>query len=201
MYCELRKEKLDGFNEKKKLRAFFDVTAYMTITIKTSAMDIVDIKTRSHIMSKVPQKNTSPEIKIRSILHSAGLRFRLHSKKLPGTPDIVLPRYGVAILVHGCFWHYHRNCRFAKIPQSNFERWKVKLERNVERDQEQINALEKLGWRVVVVWSCALRGNPESLKENLVSWIRDPSPATARLEIGAKEASLPDLKLIHQSLK
>ena len=113
---------------------------------------------RSHCMSRIRGKNTKPEILVRKGLHARGFRFRLHNKKLPGSPDIVLPKYGVAIMVNGCFWHGHKGCRYATKPKSNVEFWETKIARNRHRD-EVINAhLEALGWHVITVWECELRG-------------------------------------------
>lgn len=125
-------------------------------------MDSFSKAKRSQIMSKIRAKNTRPEIIVRSLLHSLGFRFRLHRKDLPGKPDVVLPKYKIAIFVHGCFWHQHPNCKRASMPKSNVGYWKHKLLRNVERDASHAQALEQLGWKVVVVWEC------ETKKPNLL---------------------------------
>ena len=135
-------------------------------------MDIVDKKTRSRMMQSVPQSHTAPEIAIRRMLHSAGFRFRLHDPRLPGTPDLVLPRYRVVVFVHGCFWHFHERCKYAKIPASNQEAWRFKLENNVARDQRQIAALHDAGWRVLVVWTCALHSEKGYLTDQMTRWIK-----------------------------
>ncbi len=109
---------------------------------------------RSAMMARIGQKNTAPEIAVRRILHRLGIRFRLHRRDLPGTPDIVLPGRRIAILVHGCFWHRHSGCRFAYTPNSRIEFWKAKFDRNVARDGEVQEALTDLGWRSHVVWEC-----------------------------------------------
>jgi DNA mismatch endonuclease, patch repair protein len=106
------------------------------------------------MMARIGPRNTAPEMAVRRMLHRLGLRFRLHRRDLPGTPDIVLPGGKLAILVHGCFWHRHAGCRFAYTPKSRVEFWKAKFERNVARDQEVQQALADLGWRVCVVWEC-----------------------------------------------
>lgn len=149
-------------------------------------MDIVSSQKRSDMMKKVPQKDTSPEIFVRKALHSVGLRFRIHVKNLPGTPDIVLPKYKVAILVHGCFWHFHNECKLAKIPESNREEWRIKLERNVMRDREQIHQLQKLGWRVIIIWSCAIRKKLVFPIFEIAAWIKDEKRPEAYLEISHK---------------
>lgn len=125
-------------------------------------MDRFTPSQRSDMMSKVRGKNTRPEERVRSILHRLGFRFRLHRKDLPGTPDIVLPKYGTVIFVHGCFWHRHPGCKKASMPQTNKEFWERKLARNVERDAEVSEKLTRIGWRVLVVWECELK-NPGAL--------------------------------------
>ena len=112
---------------------------------------------RSHCMSRIRGKNTKPEILVRKGLHARGFRFRLHNKKLPGCPDIVLPKYGVAIMVNGCFWHGHKGCRYATKPKTNIEFWKTKIARNRHRDEVTTAHLEALGWTVITIWECELR--------------------------------------------
>lgn len=135
--------------------------------------DVVDAETRSRMMSGIRCKNTKPEMLIRSLLHREGYRFRLHDKSLPGKPDIVLKRHGAVIFVHGCFWHRHR-CHFFKWPKSRPEFWKDKLDRNHERDQENIRSLISLGWRVCIVWECAIRGAGRDIgtvMRHITDWI------------------------------
>ena len=105
-------------------------------------------------MSRIRSKDTAPEIRVRSMLHKAGYRFRLHVKDLPGKPDIVLPKYKTVIFVHGCFWHRHKGCSKATTPSTNSEYWKKKFQRNVERDKQDQAELKKLGWKVIVIWEC-----------------------------------------------
>ena len=114
---------------------------------------------RSRCMSRIRGKNTKPEILVRKGLHARGFRFRLHNKKLPGCPDIVLPKYGVAIMVNGCFWHGHKGCRYATKPKTNIEFWETKIARNRHRDEVTTAHLEALGWTVITVWECELRKN------------------------------------------
>ncbi|MFC1734719.1 very short patch repair endonuclease [Candidatus Hydrogenedentota bacterium] len=109
---------------------------------------------RSEIMRRVHSTNTRPEIRVRSFLHRLGYRFRIHRKDLPGNPDIVLPKYGVVIFVHGCFWHRHKNCRRATTPSSQQDYWLTKFDKTVERDKRTKKALKRLGWTVLVVWEC-----------------------------------------------
>ena len=114
-----------------------------------------DTPKRSEIMSKVHSKNTTPEIKVRKLLHSMGFRFRLHRTDLPGKPDIVLPKYNAIIFVNGCFWHGCPKCRHAQVrPQTNTAYWNRKLDRTIQRDKENIEKLQSMGWRVLIVWEC-----------------------------------------------
>jgi DNA mismatch endonuclease (patch repair protein) len=112
---------------------------------------------RSANMRAVRGRNTRPEIRIRQMLHGLGYRFRLHQSDLPGKPDIVLPRLRKAIYVHGCFWHQHKGCRRATVPQSNRAFWRKKLSRNAVRDSKQLSLIRKRGWRAMVVWECQLK--------------------------------------------
>jgi len=138
-------------------------------------MDIVDQETRSRMMSRIGGKNTRPELVVRKLLHNAGLRFRLHVRKLPGKPDIVLARYKVAIFVNGCFWHAH-HCSLFRIPSTNRDFWHNKIENNVQRDRTRIRQLMDGGWRVGIVWECSLRGrnreNFQALQHVLLDWIK-----------------------------
>jgi len=118
--------------------------------------DIFTRAKRSQVMSLVRSKDTVPELKVRSALHTLGFRFRLHRKDLPGCPDIVFPMYHTVVFVHGCFWHQHKGCRKAKLPKQNASFWAAKLRRNAQRDVEVQKQLKALGWRVVVVWECEL---------------------------------------------
>ncbi|HEU4591761.1 MAG TPA: very short patch repair endonuclease [Steroidobacteraceae bacterium] len=131
--------------------------------------DVVDRATRSRMMSGIRGKNTKPELVVRSFLHRAGLRFRLHAK-LPGKPDLVLPRYRTAVFVHGCFWHRHENCRYATTPANNATFWQEKFSSNVQRDRRTKQALQGLGWRVEVIWACELQErNLQALVERIRS--------------------------------
>ena len=120
--------------------------------------DILNTQQRHHCMSRIRGKDTKPELLVRKGLHARGFRFRLQDRKLPGRPDIVLPKYGVAIMVNGCFWHGHKGCRYATKPKSNIEFWETKIARNKHRDEVTAAHLEALGWSVIVVWECELRG-------------------------------------------
>ena len=121
---------------------------------------------RSRNMAAIRGKDTAPELAVRRILHAMGLRFRLHRKDLPGRPDIVLPKHRTVVFVHGCFWHRHEDCRYTTTPKTRQEFWQTKFAANVERDRRNRTDLQRLGWRVIVVWECELR-QPSDLKERL----------------------------------
>ena len=124
--------------------------------------DVVDKATRSRMMSGIRNKNTKPEILVRRELHRRGFRFRLHGKKLPGSPDIVLPKWKTVIFVHGCYWHRHSGCQLAYPVKSNKEFWNSKFEANVRRDANAYAALDGAGWRMIVVWECSTRSVNQS---------------------------------------
>ena len=105
-------------------------------------------------MSRIRDRDTKPEKVVRSALHRMGFRFRLHRRDLPGSPDIVLPKHGAVIFVHGCFWHRHARCRYAYTPKSRVEFWQRKFQQNVERDRRVQRELRRLGWKIIVVWEC-----------------------------------------------
>lgn len=105
-------------------------------------------------MRAVGQKHTAPEMTVRRMLHALGYRFRIHRRDLPGSPDIVLPKYKTAIFVHGCFWHRHPGCKKATTPKTRVPFWTEKFERNVLRDRQKETALREMGWQVLVVWEC-----------------------------------------------
>jgi DNA mismatch endonuclease (patch repair protein) len=119
--------------------------------------DVLSTEERSRLMRSVKGKNTAPELQIRSALHRAGYRFRLHRNDLPGKPDIVLPKYMTIVFINGCFWHQHTGCRKATIPKNNRSFWRKKLTRNVERDLQNHVQLRRLGWKVITLWECKIR--------------------------------------------
>lgn len=119
--------------------------------------DVLTPAQRSLNMSRIRGRDTKPEMLIRRGLHALGLRYRLHDKSLPGSPDLVFPRYRTAAFVHGCFWHAH-GCLLSKLPKTHTEFWQSKLSANAARDQRVIEDLKSQGWRVLVIWECALRG-------------------------------------------
>ncbi len=119
--------------------------------------DIFPASKRSEIMSRVKGKETTPELIVRKYLFSRGLRYRKNLKTLPGTPDIVLPKYKTVVLVNGCFWHGHKDCKLAHLPATNLDYWEKKIADNVERDERKRQELEKLGYKVLIVWQCQLK--------------------------------------------
>jgi DNA mismatch endonuclease (patch repair protein) len=116
--------------------------------------DVLSAEQRRRNMAAIRGTDTKPELRVRRALHAAGLRYRLHVRGLPGTPDLVFPSRRVVLFVHGCFWHQHPLCHNAKMPASRPEFWGPKLVANVERDRRQQRALKRLGWRVIVIWEC-----------------------------------------------
>ena len=122
---------------------------------------------RSRNMSAIKSKNTKPEIAVRKLLHSMGYRFRLHRKDLPGSPDIVLPKYKTVIFVHGCFWHRHENCKYASTPKTRKEFWNKKFKENIKRDSEIQDKIKNLNWRSVVIWECETK-NIENLRDKII---------------------------------
>ena len=118
---------------------------------------------RSWLMSRVRSKDTTPELKVRSVVHRAGYRYRLHANDLPGKPDIVMPRYRTVILVHGCYWHRHPECKQASMPKTNVDYWEKKFKVNVARDKRNYAALKQGGWKILVIWECQTR-NPQKLE-------------------------------------
>jgi DNA mismatch endonuclease, patch repair protein len=129
--------------------------------------DVLSKEQRSRNMSRIRSKNTGPERTVRTLLHLLGYRFRLHSAHLPGKPDIVLPKYKIAIFVHGCFWHRHKNCKYAYTPKTRVEFWQQKFEANVKRDRQVRKNIQSLGWKSAVIWECQT-GNMEVLRKCLL---------------------------------
>jgi DNA mismatch endonuclease Vsr len=148
-------------------------------------MDIVDKKTRSRMMSGIRSKNTKPELLVRRLLHKRGFRYRLHDSRLPGKPDLVFPKYGAVIFIHGCFWHGHQ-CRFFRLPGTRTDFWKNKISGNRKRDRKTRNMLSGLDWRIAIVWECALRGSgadPQDVIDRLAEWLTNHSTDATFLEI------------------
>ena len=137
--------------------------------------DIVTTEVRSRMMRGIKGKNTKPEIQLRKQLFKAGFRYRLHSKDLPGKPDIVLPKWNAVIFVHGCFWHRHKDCPFATTPSTRPEFWQQKFDDNVRRDARNQEALILSGWRVAIVWECGLRRDQERVACKITAWLINTS--------------------------
>ena len=145
--------------------------------------DIVHQQTRSRMMSGIRGKDTKPELALRRALHARGFRFRLHSGQVPGRPDLILPKHGAVVFVHGCFWHRHEGCRYTTVPATRSEFWRAKFDANVARDSAVCGKLLEDGWRVATVWECALR-KPERVEastEALSIWLRSED---LQIEIG-----------------
>lgn len=149
-------------------------------------VDVVDNATRSRMMSAIRSVDTKPELRLRRALHARGFRFRLHDRSLPGSPDIVLPRWRAVIEVRGCFWHRHEGCRLTTTPATRVEFWEAKFCSNINRDRRNENLLQNAGWRVAVVWECSLRDKDiVGMVDNIDEWIKS---AATRLEIpGCKD--------------
>jgi len=136
-------------------------------------VDNISKEERSRVMALVKQIDTRPEITVRSYLHRRGLRYRLHDKRLPGKPDMVFPKYKTVVFVHGCFWHGHSvpDCKLGRTPKSNVKFWKEKFFGNQKRDKRNIEQLQKMGWRVLLIWECQVRNKNllEELAEKICS--------------------------------
>lgn len=143
--------------------------------------DIVNRETRSRMMAGIGGKNTKPELALRHALHSLGVRYRLHNRKLPGKPDLVLPKYNAVVFVHGCFWHRHPGCKYSSQPATRVEFWQDKFRGNVERDRRNQLELGNAGWRIAVVWECMIKNSASECAQQVFQWL----PSNAKLlEIG-----------------
>jgi len=132
--------------------------------------DVHNKATRSYNMSRIKGKNTKPEMLVRKFLHANGYRYKLHDKKLPGKPDIVLPKYRTVIFVHGCFWHGHTDCRYFVVPKTRTKWWTDKINGNKANDEKAIKALKKDGWKVINIWECDLK--PAKVEKTLNSLLK-----------------------------
>jgi DNA mismatch endonuclease (patch repair protein) len=136
--------------------------------------DIHDKKTRSYNMSQIKSKDTKPELLVRKFLFSKGYRFKLHDKNLSGKPDMVLPKFKTIILIHGCFWHGHTNCKYFAMPKTRKTFWETKILGNKEKDKRNIKDLKKLGWKVIIIWECQLKpGKVDKTLKRLVERLVD----------------------------
>ena len=140
-------------------------------------------------MAAIKGKDTKPEMIVRKYLFSRGLRFRVQVKKLPGTPDIVLPKYKIVVFVNGCFWHGHEGCKYFRLPKSNVEFWREKIERNIERDKESMKALFDLGWKVIRVWECELRNKAN--REAILNKIYNSITTSGNSGYSLEETDIP----------
>ena len=132
--------------------------------------DVHNKKTRSYNMSQIRSRDTKPELLVRKFLFANGLRFRLHDKKLPGKPDIILPKLQTAVFVHGCFWHGHTNCKYFVVPKTRTKWWLTKINSNKANDEKEVKALRKVGWKVITVWECNLK--PTKIEKTLFSLLK-----------------------------
>ncbi len=150
-------------------------------------VDVLTPAQRQLNMSRIRARDTKPEMILRRGLHAKGLRFRLHRKDLPGRPDIVFPSRRAVILIHGCFWHGH-GCALTKVPQTNSEFWKSKIQRNIERDRQSTSKLQETGWRVLVIWECLTRGprrlSVDEIIARSVAFLNEPE--ASYLELSGK---------------
>ena len=149
--------------------------------------DIVPAEVRSRMMSGIRGKNTKPELILRTGLHAAGFRFRIHVADLPGKPDIVLPRFRAVIFAHGCFWHGH-DCHLFKMPSTRRDFWQAKIDRNREFDVRNQSQLADAGWRQAVVWECALKGRTrlphDEVIDSCAKWLQSGSQALEIMGVG-----------------
>ena len=136
--------------------------------------DVHSKKTRSYNMSRIKGQDTKPELLVRKFLFAKGFRYRLHDKNLPGKPDIVLPKYKTIIFVHGCFWHGHKNCKYATIPKTRTEWWLTKITYNQKNDKKNSKLLKSLGWRIIIIHECNLKKT--KLKTTLDKLLKTLSP-------------------------
>jgi DNA mismatch endonuclease, patch repair protein len=130
-------------------------------------VDKISSEHRSWNMSRIRNKDTTPELIVRSLLHRMGYRFRLHRKDLPGKPDIILPKYKTVIFVHGCFWHRHEDCQYSYIPKSHVKFWEEKFKSNMTRDNKIQSELKALGWKIFIIWECEL-SNQKSVLNRII---------------------------------
>lgn len=131
-------------------------------------VNILTPEERSRMMGRIKGRNAKPEMVVHSLCDRMGLRFRLHRKDLPGSPDLVFQKHRLCLFVHGCFWHRHPGCKYAYTPKTRQDFWLPKLQRNAERDREKEEALDKLGWRVEVIWECETK-SPETLRKKILN--------------------------------
>ena len=154
--------------------------------------DVMSPDKRSALMSRIRGTNTKPELLVRKYLWHTGFRYRLHVAGLPGRPDLVLPKWNAVVFVHGCFWHRHAGCPYFRMPKTRAAFWDAKLTRNKERDSTAIAALRHGGWRVAVVWECALRTDPDEVGRRLTRWLGQVSVG---VQLEAKGSDIKSTRL------
>lgn len=150
-------------------------------------VDFMNSAVRSALMSRIRAKDTKPEVIVRKQLWARGFRFRLHTRRLAGTPDLVLHKWNALVFVHGCFWQRHEGCTFFRLPKTRTNFWDAKLSANHQRDLAAVEALLGTGWRVAVVWECAIRLNPIEMGSQLAEWLASEGRGT---EIRAHEGAV-----------
>ena len=141
-------------------------------------VDHLSKERRSWNMSQIKGRDTVPERKLRSGLHQLGFRFRVHETRLPGKPDVVLPKYRTVIFVHGCFWHRHDDCRYVTLPKSNRSFWLEKFRGTVERDRRNITAFQTLGWKIYIAWECEIKADIDLTVRQIASHLWEVHHAT-----------------------
>lgn len=148
--------------------------------------DVVSTETRSKMMASIRRRDTKPELVVRKALHAAGFRYRLDVRSLPGSPDIVLPKWRTAIFVHGCFWHRHPGCAYASTPATRSEFWQAKFDANVARDHRNESALLDAGWKIAIVWECGLsKGGRDETIGSLIDFVRRPPSGMNKINLPA----------------
>lgn len=136
-------------------------------------MDRLSREKRSWNMSRIKSKDTKIEIMARKYLFAKGFRYRKNDKRFPGKPDIVLPKYKTAIFINGCFWHMHCGCKYGRLPKSNVDYWKEKLEKNVENDSSHIQQIKDMGWNVIIIWECELKKDFEGTMSGIIEQLKN----------------------------
>lgn len=156
-------------------------------------VDVMSAEQRSLLMGRIRGKDTSPEMKVRRLLWSSGLRYRLHAKSLPGRPDLVFGRWRAVVFVHGCFWHRHPGCPFFRLPKTRTSFWDEKLSRNQERDAAAVASLATAGWRIAIAWECSVRLDAHVVGQLLATWIRQGAGC---IELAARSGSVQCSELV-----
>lgn len=137
--------------------------------------DVFSKEKRKEFMSNLKEEGTKIELVVRKWLYSLGYRYRLNDKRLPGTPDIIIPKYKTAIFINGCFWHAHKNCKYFTMPKTRVDFWRKKLSQNTDRDEKKIEEIQKLGWKAIVIWECEIKDNKSDRLISLLNEIRNIS--------------------------